>query len=246
MPLVKLKNLYCYYGKGKNENLVISDMTTSFPNGKISAIMGPSGCGKTTLLKSMLGLQEYDGDIFFDDTDIYSIPTYQRHMSYMSQDVYLYPHMTIFENIAFPLKTKKIDREDLLKKVRDLAERFGIAHCLNVKPKYLSLGQQQRALLARELISNPAVILMDEPVSHLDPLTKKDILDFIKEFNKDYKKTILYVTHSYKEALEVADKVYVMKEGKFVLEGAPNKIMASSDAFVMAMREADLYEEKKI
>ena len=110
MPEIKLKNLYCYYGKGKNENLVISDMTASFPNGKISVIMGPSGCGKTTLLKSMLGLMEYDGDIYFDDTDVYRIPTYQRHMSYMSQDVYLYPHMTNFENITFPLRTKKVER----------------------------------------------------------------------------------------------------------------------------------------
>lgn len=240
MPEIKLKNLYCYYGKGKNENLVISDMTASFPNGKISVIMGPSGCGKTTLLKSMLGLMEYDGDIYFDDTDVYRIPTYQRHMSYMSQDVYLYPHMTIFENIAFPLRTKKVEREELLKKVRFLAERFGIAHCLNVKPKYLSLGQQQRALLAREIVSDPKVILMDEPVSHLDTPTKKDILDFIKTLNKDLKRTILYVTHSYKEALEVADRIYVMKEGKFILEGAPNKIMASSDEFVMALKEGEL------
>lgn len=240
MPEIKLKNLYCYYGKGKNENLVISDMTASFPNGKISVIMGPSGCGKTTLLKSMLGLMEYDGDIYFDDTDVYSIPTYQRHMSYMSQDVYLYPHMTIFENIAFPLRTKKVEREELLKKVRFLAERFDIAHCLNVKPKYLSLGQQQRALLAREIVSDPKVLLMDEPVSHLDTPTKKDILDFIKTLNKDLKRTILYVTHSYKEALEVADRIYVMKEGKFILEGAPNKIMASSDEFVMALKEGEL------
>lgn len=240
MPEIKLKNLYCYYGKGKNENLVISDMTASFPNGKISVIMGPSGCGKTTLLKSMLGLMEYDGDIYFDDTDIYHIPTYQRHMSYMSQDVYLYPHMTIFENIAFPLRTRKVEREELLKKVRSLAERFGIAHCLNVKPKYLSLGQQQRALLAREIVSDPKVILMDEPVSHLDVPTKKDILDFIKTLNKDLKRTILYVTHSYKEALEVADRIYVMKEGKFILEGAPNKIMASDDEFVMALKEGEL------
>ena len=240
MPEIKLKNLYCYYGKGKNENLVISDMTASFPNGKISVIMGPAGCGKTTLLKSMLGLMEYDGDIYFDDTDVYSIPTYQRHMSYMSQDVYLYPHMTIFENIAFPLRTKKVEREELLKKVRFLAERFGIAHCLNVKPKYLSLGQQQRALLAREIVSDPKVLLLDEPVSHLDTPTKKDILDFIKTLNKDLKRTILYVTHSYKEALEVADRIYVMKEGKFILEGAPNKIMASSDEFVMALKEGEL------
>lgn len=240
MPEIKLKNLYCYYGKGKNENLVISDMTASFPNGKISVIMGPSGCGKTTLLKSMLGLMEYDGDIYFDDTDVYRIPTYQRHMSYMSQDVYLYPHMTIFENIAFPLRTKKVEREELLKKVRFLAERFDIAHCLNVKPKYLSLGQQQRALLAREIVSDPKVLLMDEPVSHLDTPTKKDILDFIKTLNKDLKRTILYVTHSYKEALEVADRIYVMKEGKFILEGAPNKIMASSDEFVMALKEGEL------
>ena len=141
MPNIELKELYCYYGKGKKENLVIEDMTEYFPSGKISVIMGPSGCGKTTLLKSILGLMEYDGDIFFDDKDIYKIPTYQRNMAYINQDVSLYPHWTIFENIIFPLKNKKMSRDEIYKRARDIAERFGIAHCLNVKPKYLSWGQ---------------------------------------------------------------------------------------------------------
>ena len=245
MPEIKLIDLYCYYGKGKKENLVISEMNETFPNGKISVIMGPSGCGKTTLLKSMLGILEYDGDIIFDRTDIYNVPTYKRNMAYINQDVSLYPHMTIFDNIAFPLKNQKVERDELFKRVRHIAERFGIAHCLNVKPKYLSLGQQQRALLARELVREPSVILMDEPVSHLDAVSKKDILDFIKEMNKELKKTIIYVTHSYKEALEIADRIYVMEEGRFILKGSPNKIMESSDEFVMKMKEADLYEEKK-
>ena len=216
MPNIELKELYCYYGKGKKENLVIEDMTEHFPSGKISVIMGPSGCGKTTLLKSILGLMEYDGDIFFDDKDIYKIPTYQRNMAYINQDVSLYPHWTIFENIIFPLKNKKMSRDEIYKRARDIAERFGIAHCLNVKPKYLSWGQQQRALLARELVGEPEVVLMDEPVSHLDKMSKKDVLDFIKELNREWHLTILYVTHSYQEAMEVADQIYVMDQGKFI------------------------------
>lgn len=239
MPNIELKELYCYYGKGKKENLVIEDMTEHFPSGKISVIMGPSGCGKTTLLKSILGLMEYDGDIFFDDKDIYKIPTYQRNMAYINQDVSLYPHWTIFENIIFPLKNKKMSRDEIYKRARDIAERFGIAHCLNVKPKYLSWGQQQRALLARELAGEPEVVLMDEPVSHLDKMSKKDVLDFIKELNREWHLTILYVTHSYQEAMEVADQIYVMDQGKFIEKGTPKSIRASINNFVCAMRAAD-------
>ena len=239
MPNIELKELYCYYGKGKKENLVIEDMTEYFPSGKISVIMGPSGCGKTTLLKSILGLMEYDGDIFFDDKDIYKIPTYQRNMAYINQDVSLYPHWTIFENIIFPLKNKKMSRDEIYKRARDIAERFGIAHCLNVKPKYLSWGQQQRALLARELVGEPEVVLMDEPVSHLDKMSKKDVLDFIKELNREWHLTILYVTHSYQEAMEVADQIYVMDQGKFIEKGTPKSIRASINHFVSAMRAAD-------
>ena len=239
MPNIELKELYCYYGKGKKENLVIEDMTEYFPSGKISVIMGPSGCGKTTLLKSILGLMEYDGDIFFDDKDIYKIPTYQRNMAYINQDVSLYPHWTIFENIIFPLKNKKMSRDEIYKRARDIAERFGIAHCLNVKPKYLSWGQQQRALLARELVGEPEVVLMDEPVSHLDKMSKKDVLDFIKELNREWHLTILYVTHSYQEAMEVADQIYVMDQGKFIEKGAPKSIRASINHVVCAMRAAD-------
>ena len=239
MPNIELKELYCYYGKGKKENLVIEDMTEHFPSGKISVIMGPSGCGKTTLLKSILGLMEYDGDIFFDDKDIYKIPTYQRNMAYINQDVSLYPHWTIFENIIFPLKNKKMSRDEIYKRARDIAERFGIAHCLNVKPKYLSWGQQQRALLARELVGEPEVVLMDEPVSHLDKLSKKDVLDFIKELNREWHLTILYVTHSYQEAMEVADQIYVMDQGKFIEKGTTKSILASINHFVCEMRAAD-------
>ena len=239
MPNIELKELYCYYGKGKKENLVIEDMTEYFPSGKISVIMGLSGCGKTTLLKSILGLMEYDGDIFFDDKDIYKIPTYQRNMAYINQDVSLYPHWTIFENIIFPLKNKKMSRDEIYKRARDIAERFGIAHCLNVKPKYLSWGQQQRALLARELVGEPEVVLMDEPVSHLDKMSKKDVLDFIKELNREWHLTILYVTHSYQEAMEVADQIYVMDQGKFIEKGTPKSIRASINNFVCAMRAAD-------
>lgn len=239
MPNIELKELYCYYGKGKKENLVIEDMTEHFPSGKISVIMGPSGCGKTTLLKSILGLMEYDGDIFFDDKDIYKIPTYQRNMAYINQDVSLYPHWTIFENIIFPLKNKKMSRDEIYKRARDIAERFGIAHCLNVKPKYLSWGQQQRALLARELVGEPEVVLMDEPVSHLDKMSKKDVLDFIKELNREWHLTILYVTHSYQEAMEVADQIYVMDKGKFIEKGTPKSIQASINNFVCTLRAAD-------
>ena len=244
MPKIRLVELYAYYGKGKNENLVIEEMTDFFPSNQISVIVGPSGCGKTTLLKAMLGILEYDGDIFFDDKDIYDIPTEKRNMAYISQYVNLYPHMTVFDNIAFPLKNKKLPREEILTRVRDIAKKFKIEHCLNVRGRYLSIGQQQRAMLARELVSNPSVVLMDEPVSHLDPVIKQDILNFIKELNKTMKLTIIYVTHSFSEAALIGDVIYVMENGKFVEKGNQKKLLSSNNEFVKALISSEQYEKK--
>lgn len=244
MPKIRLVELYCYYKKGKSENLIIEEMTDYFPSNKISVIVGPSGCGKTTLLKSLLGVMEYDGDIFFDDVDVYEIPTEKRNMAFVNQNVSLFRHMTIFENISFPLKNKKLPRDEILKRTRDIAEKFGISHCLNVRPQYLSIGQQQRALLARELVSKPTILLLDEPVSHLDPLLKDDILSFIKEMNKNIKLTIIYVTHSLKEALKVGDEIYIMQDGKFIEKGKPNKIINSNNEFVRYMKESEGIYEK--
>lgn len=239
MPKIRLVELYAYYGKGKNENLVISEMSDYFPSGKISVIVGPSGCGKTTLLRALLGVIEYDGDIFFDDVDVYDIPTEKRNMAYVSQNISLYPHLTIFENIAFPLRNKRLSRDEILFKVREIAKKFGISHCLNSRPKYLSIGQQQRALLARELVSNPNVVLMDEPVSHLDNENKDNVLSFIKELNQEMKLTIIFVTHSFSEAMKIADEIYVMDEGKFIEKGNPHKIGTSNNEFVAMMRDSE-------
>lgn len=245
MPYIKLDELYCFYKKGKEENLVISDLSAYFPNHKINVILGPSGCGKTTLLRSILGLQDYDGDILVDGKDLYEVPIYKRKMSYINQDVSLYPHYTIFENIAFPLRNKKLERDEILKKSRQIALQFGIEHTLNVKPKYLSLGQQQRALLARELVKEPDLLLLDEPLSHLDKPLKKDILSFIREMQLKTGLTILYVTHSLYEAALIADHIYIMEEGKFTLIGSLDEILASNNSFVKALKESEGYEEKK-
>ena len=244
MPKIRLDELYAYYGKGKKENLVIEDMTEYFPSNKISVIVGPSGCGKSTLLKAMLGIIEYDGDIFFDDVDVYEIPTDKRQMAYISQNNNLYPHMTIFENIAFPLKNKKMKRDEILSRVREIAKTFGIEHCLNVRGKYLSTGQQQRALLARELAGDPKIVLMDEPLSHLDPILKKDILNFIKELNKKLNLTIIYVTHSFSEAALIGDHIYVMENGKFVAKGTQKQLLKSKNEFVQLLVTSEEYETK--
>ena len=245
MPKIRLVELYAYYGKGKKENLVIEEMTDYFPSNQISVIVGPSGCGKSTLLKAILGIIEYDGDIFFDDEDVYEIPTNKRHMAYISQNINLYPHMTIFENIAFPLKNRKVKREEILYRVREIAKRFGIEHCLNVRAKYLSLGQQQRALIARELVSNPKIVLMDEPLSHLDAPLRQEILKFLKELNKELKLTIIYVTHSFSEAAILADRIYVMDEGKFVEKGTQKQLLKSNNEFVKTLITSEIYEKNQ-
>lgn len=168
MSELKTENLTVAYKSRKSAVTAIDGLTAVFPSDSFNVIVGYSGCGKTTLLKSVLGLLGYSGHIFFDGEQIDGKDVNKRNFSYVSQEYALYSHLTVFDNIAFPLKVMGADKTETRKRVGDVAAMLDIAHCLTRKPKHLSGGQQQRVAIARALIKRPRLCLFDEPLSNID------------------------------------------------------------------------------
>lgn len=240
---IALSNLSINYKtKGKKDVAAISHMDVVFPSSSFSVVLGPSGCGKSTLLKAISGLVDYEGDIFLDGVDARTIPQEKKGMTYVPQQIRLYPFYTIFDNIAFPLKIRKTPRDELLEKVRNIAEELDIAVCLNVRPKYCSEGQRQRAMLAKALVCNPRAALLDEPLSSLDPLLKKDICSLLRKYQKDNKMTMIYVTHSFSESMLLADRLYLMEHGEFLAIDTPAHLINQANPYLKIMEESEKAE----
>lgn len=221
-----------YKGKRKKDPgiTVINNLNCTFDDEKISVILGPSGCGKTTLLKTIIGLLPFEGTINCDDENFEDIYIKDKNISYVSQKYVLYPRLTVFDNIAFPLKNQKVSREEIIDRVTNIARKLNLIPCLFRKPKYLSGGQQQRVALAKALVKHPFLIFMDEPLSNVDPLIRKDELKYIKDMVKETRATLLYVTHNVEEAMSIGDVIFVMGEGKMIFKGTPKQFMNSKIA----------------
>jgi len=251
MPNIRFKDVNIYYGKKNARQDVVENLNVCFFNNEINVLLGDSGSGKTTLLKSLVDMVEYEGEIFIDDTELGKTLINKRGVSYASQNINLFPHMTIFENIAFPLKVRKLPRDEILKRTRDIAERLDISICLNQRGRYLSIGQQQRAILARELVSNPKILLMDEPFSSLDPVIRKDLCKLVKSLQKELGITVIYVTHDYDEAINLADHLFILQEGNIVASGTPRNLIDSNNEYLETMYKSghislgDLNEKEK-
>lgn len=233
-----------YKNKKKENNPVIKNISEIFESGKISVILGSSGCGKTTLLKAIAQLLPYDGDIYFGKKNIAEVKLNELNLSYVPQEIHLYPFYTAFDNIAFPLKTRKLPRETILESVREIADKFEISEILNVRPKYLSEGQRQRVMLARELVSNPEVLLFDEPLSSLDLPLKQEICTLLKQYQSRRECEIIYVTHSYLEAKMLADYLYIMENGEIVRKGEANYLLQNQDVYLKQMKDSETIKEK--
>jgi len=214
MAKVILKNVYKTYAsrtKGgkkveavKNLNLVIED-------GEFMALLGPSGCGKTSTLRMIAGLESItSGDIYFDDKRVNDLSPAQRNVAMAFETYSLYPHMTVYKNIAFPLEVKHKSRAEIEKIIKNLTIKFHLDDVLNEYPARLSGGQQQRVSLARALSREPSVFLLDEPLSHSDAQLRFQMRTEIKRLHYEIKSTMIYVTHDQLEALSLADRVAVM------------------------------------
>ena len=219
---IELKNINKYYGKVK----VLDDVNLEIKPNEFFAFLGPSGCGKTTTLRILAGLEELDkGKILFDDIDITNTSPGSRDIAMVFQSYALYPHMTVFENIAFPLKMdNKVAKNKISDLVKQSASKVKIEHLLDRKPGQLSGGQQQRVALARAVVRQPKIFLLDEPLSNLDAKLRLETRVELKNLQKSLNVTTVYVTHDQEEAMTLANRMAVFLEGKIMQVGTPTEI----------------------
>jgi ABC-type sugar transport system ATPase subunit len=190
--------------------------------GEFFVLLGPSGCGKTTLLRAVAGLAELDaGRILLGDTDITAVPAEARNVAMVFQDYALYPHMTVRNNLAFGLKRHRVPRDEIPRRIERVVRMLGIETLLERKPHQLSGGQQQRVALGRAIVREPALFLMDEPLSNLDAQIRANTRSELKELQRRLGVTTLYVTHDQLEAMTLADRLAVMNHGRLEQVGRP-------------------------
>lgn len=228
MSFLELIDVTKRFGK----SIAVYKVNLSAEKGEFLVLLGPSGCGKTTTLRIIAGLVTPDeGRVYIDGRDVTYLEPGERDIAMVFQDYALYPHMTVFDNIAFPLVIKKrklkLSKEEIREKVHRVAAMLGIEELLDRKPLQLSGGQQQRVALARALIVEPKLWLMDEPLSNLDALIRVQVRAELKKLQKDLGITTVYVTHDQVEALTLADKIAVMNKGRVVQVGSPKEIYES-------------------
>ena len=203
----------------------ISDISLSVPSGKFLVLLGPSGCGKSTLLRIIAGLEKPDrGEIELDGVSQLSNQTQRSAIAMVFQNFALYPHMTAFQNIAFPLRLRGTERGEIDRRVRDAASKAGLALDLKRFPRELSGGERQRVALARALVREPQLVLMDEALSSLDPQLRSSLRVELKETQRRTGRTFVYVTHDQIEALALADILAVMREGTIEQIGSPEEV----------------------
>ena len=230
MSKVRVVNLVKRFDK----TVAVNGVNLDVGDGEFVVLLGPSGCGKTTTLRCIAGLETPDeGEIYIDDNLVNDLPPKDRDIAMVFQNYALYPHMKVYDNLAFPLRMRKYPKQEIDRKVREVAKLLNISHLLDRKPRQLSGGEQQRVALGRALVRTPKVFLMDEPLSNLDAKLRVYMRAELKKLQKDLKITTIYVTHDQAEAMAMADKVAVMNKGKVLQYDAPTVIYEKpADMFV--------------
>ena len=229
---ITLQNLTKKFpGRGKNasEVIAVNDFTFEIPDGKLIGLLGPSGCGKSTALNLLCGLLEpTSGKIFFGEDDVTDLPAENRGVGMVFQNYALYPHLTVRQNILFPLQNRKgkdkLSKEDMEQKALEAAKLVQIDQLMDRKPSELSGGQQQRVAIARALVKMPRVLLMDEPLSNLDARLRLQTREEIRRIQRETKITTIFVTHDQEEAMSISDLIVVMKEGVIQQIGRPQDV----------------------
>ncbi len=205
----------------------LDDVNLSVGEGEYMVIMGPSGAGKTILLQAILGIARPEsGRILVDGMDVTGLPPEKRGLSYVPQNYALFPHMTVYENIAFGLRVRRYEDSYISSRVKEISEVMGIGNLLHRKPSTLSGGEQQRVALARALVVEPKALLLDEPLSALDKITRLELQRFLKRVHSDMKFTAIHVTHDFLEASYLADRMAIMFSGRILRVGTLEDIMA--------------------
>lgn len=222
MSSVVLKNLVKSYDGKKN---IIDNINLEIKDKEFIVLVGSSGCGKSTILRLISGLEDItSGEILIDDKVVNNVHPKDRDIAFVFQSYALYPHMSVYDNIAFGLKMRKYDKKTIDAKVREVAESLNLTELLNRKPKQLSGGQRQRVALGRAIVRNPKVFLMDEPLSNLDANLRVHMRSEIKRLHQKLQTTFIYVTHDQTEALTMGDRIVVLDKGKIQQADTPEVI----------------------
>lgn len=205
--------------------VAVQDFNIEIKDKEFIVLVGPSGCGKSTTLRMIAGLEDIsDGELYIDDRLCNDIEPKDRDIAMVFQSYALYPHLSVYDNIAFPLKIKKLPKEEIDKKVKEAAETLDITQYLDRKPKNLSGGQRQRVAIGRAIVRNPKVLLMDEPLSNLDAKLRNQMRAEIIKLRKKIDTTFIYVTHDQVEAMTLGDRIVVMKDGFVQQIGTPQEV----------------------
>jgi ABC-type Fe3+/spermidine/putrescine transport system ATPase subunit len=216
---IKIKNL---------SNFILKNANLDIKAGEIFALLGPNGAGKTTLLNAISGLIPYDGNIFFNGSSIDKLPAEKRGISYLFQDICLFPHMTVLENVAYPLKTK-INKMEANEKAAKILKSMNLFEFANHYPTRLSGGEKQKIAIARALSAKPRILLLDEPFKSIDINTAAYLREELKNLLKKLKVTAIYVTHSFSEAEEMSKRLGILINGKFRHIGASREVFFNSN-----------------
>ena len=215
--------------KIKAEVVAVDNFTFEIPDGKLIGLLGPSGCGKSTLLNMLSGLQKpTSGKVYFDEDDVTNLPAEDRGVGVVFQNYALYPHMTVMQNIIFPLENlkgkDKMTKEAMQAKALEVAKLVQIDELMDRKPSELSGGQQQRVAIARALVKMPRILLMDEPLSNLDARLRLQTREEIRRIQRETGITTVFVTHDQEEAMSISDMIVVMKDGSLQQMGKPQEV----------------------
>ncbi|MEZ0319630.1 MAG: ABC transporter ATP-binding protein [Pyrobaculum sp.] len=246
MTVVRLEKLRKVFD---NKVVAVDDVDLVVNHGEVLAVLGPSGCGKTTLLRLVAGLETpTSGRIYFDDRDVTHLPTQKRKTAVVPQTWALWPHLTVFENVAYGLRLKKapggdagkrarlkkLPRKEVERRVKEVLELVGLMGFEDRKPFQLSGGQQQRVALARALVVEPEVLLLDEPLANLDAKLRVELREEVRRLAKRLAITTIYVTHDQEEAMAVADRIAVMNAGRIRQVGTPEEVYYKPADFFVA------------
>ena len=214
---------------------VLQNLNLKIEKGEFVVIVGPSGCGKSTLLRLIAGLDDMDsGSILINDRCVNKTPAAARDIAMVFQNYALYPHMTVYDNMAYGLKMRKIKKEVIRQRVEEVGEMLHLTDCMQRKPNALSGGQCQRVSMGRAIVRSPAVFLFDEPLSNLDFKLRTEMRHEIKKLHKQLKATCIYVTHDQTEAMTMADRIVVLHQGKIEQVGSPQALYEQPNSTFVA------------
>lgn len=233
MATVRVQDLQKTFGRAA----ALHGLSFELADGEFLCLLGQPGAGKTTTLRIIAGLERPDaGEVYLDEVVVSGVPPQERDVAMVFEDVALYPHMTAYNNLAHPLRLRKLSRSEIDAKVRAVADLLHISHLLGRLPGTYSGGERRRAAIGRALVRRPRVLLLDQPLTDLDAKIRQEMAAELKRVQRETKQTMIYATHDYEEAVTMADRILVMKEGKMEQLGSPEDVYEQpQSAFVAAI-----------